>query len=300
MKSLISLFDLKTFVFTAGVFGIVLGASAQQTLLFEVSKEGEPTSYLYGTMHMKDENFQRCEGKITTYIEKCQVYSGELDMENVQPTPEMAAAMLMVTTSLESLYAKKADYEIVKAFLESKFGAMASQIQAMKPFWIMSTLTSLDQGGNMNREDIVDIRLQKASEAAGLKIQPLETIDEQLSAINAIPLKEQAEMLLEYINDLENETGDDMTEKIKACYAKSDLSCLETVYNENQFGENAEGALISGRNKVMVERLTAMMASGKSVFCAVGALHLPGEQGLIVLLRNNGYTITPVNYRPCP
>lgn len=299
MRTTLYNFGLKSLALVSGLFVLASYATAQQTLLFEISKKGEPTSYLYGTMHMKDENFQRCETKLAEYVKKCDVFSGELDLENVQPTAEMAMAMMMVTTSLKSLYADVADYNKVKAYLDEKFGDMAAQIAVMKPFWIMSTLTSLEQGANMNKEDIVDVRLQKAAAAAGLAVKPLETIEEQLNAINAISLKEQAEMLLEYIEDETTHNTNDMMEQIKACYAKSDLSCLETVYNENQFGKEAEGALIIGRNKTMIERLSAMMSAGKSVFCAVGALHLPGEQGLITLLRNSGYTVTPVNYMPC-
>jgi len=43
----------------------------------------------------------------------------------------------------------------------------------------------------------------------------------------------------------------------------------------------------------MVKRLKKLMAE-KSLVFAVGALHLPGENGLIDLLRAEGYTVTGV------
>jgi uncharacterized protein YbaP (TraB family) len=281
---------------TAGFFGLAFGiqTNAQQTLLFEISKSGQPTSYIYGTMHMKDQNFIDCEDKLAAYVKKANVFSGELDLNDVQPTAELAMSMLMVTTSLKGLYTE-ADYKKVKAHLEKKLGQMAGQIEMMKPFWIMSTLTAMNQEDNMKREDIVDIRLQAIAEKAGLEVKALETLEEQLAAINAISLKEQAKMLLESIEQEE----DDMTEKIRACYAKSDLSCLEAVYNEQAFDSGAEAALITGRNKTMADRLASMMKEGKSVFSAVGALHLPGENGVIALLKAKGYTVKPVYYLPC-
>jgi uncharacterized protein YbaP (TraB family) len=30
------------------------------------------------------------------------------------------------------------------------------------------------------------------------------------------------------------------------------------------------------------------------VFISIGALHLPGKQGLVALLREAGYTVTPI------
>jgi uncharacterized protein YbaP (TraB family) len=55
-----------------------------------------------------------------------------------------------------------------------------------------------------------------------------------------------------------------------------------------------EQRIILDRNKIMAERAAPILATG-NVFMAVGALHLPGEGGVIELLRKQGFTVTAVN-----
>jgi uncharacterized protein len=49
--------------------------------------------------------------------------------------------------------------------------------------------------------------------------------------------------------------------------------------------------MVKARNKVMSERAEKILAEG-SAFIAVGALHLPGDKGLVELFRKAGYTMT--------
>jgi len=52
--------------------------------------------------------------------------------------------------------------------------------------------------------------------------------------------------------------------------------------------------LVYGRNRNWVNKLQEIMPQ-QSLLVAVGAGHLLGEQGLITLLRNAGYTVEPAN-----
>ena len=52
--------------------------------------------------------------------------------------------------------------------------------------------------------------------------------------------------------------------------------------------------MVTARNTVMVDNAEPILADG-SAFIAVGALHLPGEGGLIELFRKHGYSVTAVN-----
>jgi uncharacterized protein YbaP (TraB family) len=53
-------------------------------------------------------------------------------------------------------------------------------------------------------------------------------------------------------------------------------------------------AMITDRNKVMVDHAQPILAKG-NVFMAVGALHLPGPEGLVEDFRKAGYTVTAVD-----
>lgn len=288
---------LKPTIAAAALLFFGHSVTAQKTLLFEVSKGNERPSYVFGTMHVDEPGFKACESKLSGYVAKCTAFSGELNMDDVQPTPELVMQMMMTTTSLKALYTAE-EYAKVKSYLEEKLGPMAGQIEAFKPFWIMATVMQIDEGMTLDStavETVVDARLQEQAKAAGLKIQPLETVSEQMAAIDAISLKEQAQMLLESIDQDE----EDLMDSMKSCYAAADLDCMTALYNDNRFTSGAEGVLVVNRNKTMHERLVALIESGESVFCAVGALHLVGEEGLVALLETSGYSVKPVYYLPC-
>ena len=50
--------------------------------------------------------------------------------------------------------------------------------------------------------------------------------------------------------------------------------------------------MVTTRNHGMAENAEPILAAG-STFIAVGALHLPGKEGLVELLRQAGYTVSP-------
>ena len=54
-----------------------------------------------------------------------------------------------------------------------------------------------------------------------------------------------------------------------------------------------EDILLNNRNYNWVEKLKKLMP-GKSLVVAVGAGHLPGDKGVINLLRKAGFTVTPI------
>ena len=45
----------------------------------------------------------------------------------------------------------------------------------------------------------------------------------------------------------------------------------------------------------MLERMLPSLQQGNS-FVAIGALHLPGKQGLLAMLEQQGYTLTRLDY----
>ncbi|MEE0974926.1 MAG: TraB/GumN family protein, partial [Muribaculaceae bacterium] len=59
------------------------------------------------------------------------------------------------------------------------------------------------------------------------------------------------------------------------------------------FDPQSQARLVDNRNKAWVNTITDIIADKSTIVC-VGALHLPGDNGLINLLRGQGYTVTPI------
>ncbi len=274
---------------------------AQKTsLLWEIKKKGsKESSYLYGTMHSADTKLFQKRDAIFDYVQKCNVFSGELDL-NETPDPMAMSMQMMAEEPLSNWYSEE-DYAIIDAYLNEKLGEMTPVISMFKPFWIMATLIQLEEGmipdeASTGEEQglVIDDQLQRYAESNGLKIRALETMQEQMDAINGISMEEQAEMLLELAK--ETESQNDITEALKSGYVDGDLQAMYEVYKDESFSTNIEKLLIDVRNKNMAERLATSIEEGNVVFCAIGALHLPGEEGVIERLIEMGYKVKPVKY----
>jgi uncharacterized protein YbaP (TraB family) len=78
-------------------------------------------------------------------------------------------------------------------------------------------------------------------------------------------------------------------------YREQNLELLDSLSNKSDPGMEADymDLLLYGRNRHWVEQMPALMKENSLLF-AVGAGHLPGEQGVINLLRKKGYKLTPM------
>lgn len=270
-------------------------AVAQKTLLFEVTKPAQKgRSYLYGTMHRVDSAFLACEGFFRERIRECEVFSGELDFNQLEANQELARAMMLQDTLFSELFTEE-EYAFVKAEMSERWGPMASSMERLKPFWLAS-LWAADGEEMFDPEAVVDVRLQRMAEEEMLGQHPLETVGEQLSAIERIEIDEQVDYLLKVMRD---STSIEQTQALTEAYSRGRLDEIEKIYLENRLEKGAEGALIVARNEIMATRLQELLERELSVFCAVGALHLIGETGLIARLNEMGYTLKAVDYLPC-
>jgi uncharacterized protein YbaP (TraB family) len=117
----------------------------------------------------------------------------------------------------------------------------------------------------------------------------------QLSIFDSIPYKMQANELLSYINDKDKDSkASKEYEELAAAYRSQQLDKLEALTKKEEFGiENFADVLLYNRNNNWVKKLELLMSSNP-VVVAVGAGHLPGEKGVITLLRKAGYHVDPV------
>jgi uncharacterized protein YbaP (TraB family) len=104
-----------------------------------------------------------------------------------------------------------------------------------------------------------------------------------------------AEMILETIRNQEEEK--ESTLKLMEFYSKEKVDKLIPLL-EKQSVEimNFEDVFLYNRNKAWVPKIEKEMKN-KSCFIAVGAAHLFGKKGLIELLMEAGYTVTPISSR---
>jgi uncharacterized protein YbaP (TraB family) len=78
------------------------------------------------------------------------------------------------------------------------------------------------------------------------------------------------------------------------CYLKQDLNKLGELMNDAELSPEFNANFLVKRNQNWIPQISKMVQE-KPIFIAVGAGHLPGEQGVLKLLQEAGYTVSPIN-----
>jgi uncharacterized protein len=276
--------------------GVDAGNGPGNTLLWKISGNGlSKPSYLFGTIHLLCAEDAELSDNMKKVISDADEVYFEVDMDNLfDMFGAMSKMKMKGDTTLRDLLNEE-DYEKVKTFFEENSSQLPfSMLEKFKPILAASLL----QSGELPCEKtaVMETVIMGEAKKNNKKIKGLETMAFQAGILDSIPYKLQAEQLLKYVTDA-NETSEsgesEMTEMWKA-YNEQDLRKLEELLIKSDMGiNNYTDLLLYRRNHNWVTKLKTLLPD-RTLLVAVGAGHLPGEQGVINLLRKEGYTVTPV------
>ena len=269
---------------------------AENSLLWRISGKGLPTtSYLYGTIHMIDKKDFFLTDSTRSAIDRAKLVTFEINMEDMMNlSAQMGLMMKSFMSGGQSLsdLLSKEDYALVKAHFD-KQGLPLFLFERMKPMFL-TVLADTDLSGGLGGDgDMVsyEMKIMDIAQQGKKKMGGLETAEYQMSMFDSIPYKEQAEMLVESLKSTGTEGGqfDDMVK----LYKNQDIVGMGTMMGEDETIGGHEDLLLNQRNRNWIPIMGDMMLA-QPTFFAVGAGHLGGEQGVVSLLRNAGYTVEPV------
>ena len=273
-------------------------------IFWKVEKDGISPSWLMGTMHVTDprvlampEPARRVWPQAQTVIvESDEILDEKKAMASLFAKPELT--MLTDGSTITGMLST-ADAKRLEDGLKSR-GLALPLVARMQP-WMISSFVSLpacEMARKAQGASFLDKRIAEDATAEGKTLVGLETMEEQLSAMASLPLKFHIDALIETL--ALGTRMNDAVETMVQLYLSGDigltmpmLKTLTPAGTDPDRGYAAfEQRIIIDRNHVMAERAVPHFARGH-VFMAVGALHLPGEEGVIALLRKAGYTVTP-------
>jgi uncharacterized protein len=277
-------------------------------LLWRIEREGAAASHLFGTMHMSDPRVLELSGEAgeafrdatTVVIETTDVLDEARMMGAILAQPELT--MFTDGTRLADLLSPE-DRRIVEDGLAAR-GIPLESVQKMKP-WMLAAVVALpacELARKAAGASVLDQKLAEDAVAAGKELAGLETVGEQLSAMASLPIEFHVEGLVETLKL--GDRIDDVMETMITLYLAGETGMFwplfRAVLPAGEAGESGyaafEEALITTRNRTMAERAAPFLDAG-GAFVAVGAMHLPGDDGLVALLRDAGYAVTPVAAR---
>lgn len=275
-------------------------------LLWKIEKEGRQPSWLFGTMHMTDPRVtsltpaaqKAFDASATVVIETTEVLDQAAMMAAIMAKPELM--MFTDSTTLSSLLSPEDKITVDKAL--EKRGIPPASVAKMKP-WMISAMLSLpacELARKAEGAPVLDVKLAEEAKADGKQLKGLETVAGQLEAMASLPMEFHMKGLVDTLKL--GDRMDDVIETMIVLYTKGDTGMFWPLFRAVLPGgeDDASGyaafeqTMVTARNTVMVDNAEPILADG-SAFIAVGALHLPGEGGLIELFRKHGYSVTAVN-----
>jgi uncharacterized protein len=285
---------MKTIVKKIALLGLLIVSAgskihAQNTnekssLLWEVSGKGlTKPSYLFGTIHMICEKDFVMKPKVVNAFSKTDKLALEINLAD----PNEITTMQQMAMGKEPLSKKltKSQLDKLESILKSQAGMSVSQVDNFTMQTILSLLAIKSFG--CNNLKFYEMEFVAKAKEKQIPIMGFEKVAEQMDYLSKSFSDD------EMINYLEKNDSE-MTTKMVSIYLKEDIKTLyEFTTNKEFMSEESSKWMLIYRNNNWIKKMPEMMQK-ESVFFAVGAAHLGGENGVINLLRNAGYTVKPI------
>lgn len=229
-----------------------------QQILWEISGKGlKKPSYLFGTYHSNDKRiFEFSDSLYLAFL---------------------TSKAIVLEADLYEMYGKYNPRQQLYSMMIDHEG---------KTYTRKKNASSTSYGTEDGYPQFLDAYFQQIALLHNKKVIPLETIDEQSQAYLNITYNKPKPLIESMTWTKDNLLG---------IYLDGDLDQLEKVMKSQlSVSENAYRLLITNRNINMVHGIDSILRK-QHVFIAVGAAHLPGNEGVLALLQQKGYHIRPMN-----
>lgn len=253
--------------------------------------------YLAGTVHiLRDSDYP-----LPTAFEKAysnsQQLAFEIDIEETQNAnfqlQMMQAIALPEGTTLAQVLAPETIQKL-QTYLDDN-GLQLDQFKGLKPSMIATTLTMIELKklgvSNMG----VDLYFYQKARQDNKQVLALESAEQQISFLAQMGQGQEDMMILQTLKEIE--TLDNEFSKMLTSWRQGDLQLLEEIFiapMKTEF-EPVYQQLLVTRNKNWLPQLKGYLKTAETEMVLVGSAHLPGEDGLLNLLKKSGYRISQLD-----
>ena len=294
-------------------FGLIASAivafafCANAQLLWKISGNGlEKPSYVFGTHHVAPASMLDSIPGFNQAIADCDVVYGEVEKEGLVGAETQQKMLAMITAPADSTLSTVLDAKTIAA-IDSIFkdfsGGMAgaAQLEPMKPAFVetqLALIATMKLFPNFNPAEQIDISIQTRAAQLGKPTGGFESADFQLDLLYGASISQQARDLTKTVTNFHKTKQSSLT--LADSYKHQDLNALYSAMmkelDEEDYTPEEKKIrfekLFTSRNKNWAEQLNTLMPQ-KSILVVVGAGHLPGDDGLLDLLKRKGYTVEP-------
>jgi uncharacterized protein YbaP (TraB family) len=256
-------------------------------------QSGAKVLYLAGSVHALGADAY----PLSAAYEQAFAAAGTLVEEiNLAEAEQLAAAPMLLAKGLytdgrtfESVVAKDTSTLVASRLKDT--GIPPEMIRMMKPWMVMLMITALEaQKAGLDAALGLDKYFFDKAKSANKPVVALETAESQIDRFDKMPESLQEQMLRSTLMELEVQR--DSIAAMIGAWRRGDAAALEKMALSSFDGyRGAYTSLIVERNHNWVPQIEACMTRPQPCFVVVGAAHLVGPDGLLVLLRKKGYRI---------
>ncbi len=150
-----------------------------------------------------------------------------------------------------------------------------------------------NKSGDFEENTWLDMYIYQTGKKMGKTTFGLETFEQSTEFLKKAE-KAESEDDKDYRVDWEKQKErNKLSEQLEPAYRRQDLDLVDSITRYTS-GESFTKYILTERNKVFVNNIDSLIHTGKKVFAGMGCAHLPGEEGVIEMLRSKGYTVEPL------
>lgn len=250
------------------------------------------SSYIFGTIHLDDEKVMAIPDSLLRRLAVADTLMLELELNDLGSVDVLRKMLFTDGRNLAQVIGETSFNEVSEALINTGNDLPDDVITFLKPWAAMLLLIRPENSTGT----FLDKRLADLARNAGIRVQGLETVNEQLSVFDDIAMEDQVNLLQSAMSTLVDK--DDAYKQLLDAYLGGDLEELVSIADtqlpkDRQLAELLNKKLILERNERMFIRMQTQLQAGNT-FIAVGALHLPGQMGLLNKLNKAGYRLIRV------
>lgn len=257
---------------------------------------GAHVSFLFGTLHHLDGNYLLKEHPTLLQLATgAELMVGEAAPGDAREYHGTDWSKRPAGTSLKNLLTP-ADFRYVSEEFQKATGQSIEGYLYYYPS-VLRSMVKWARSTNRPPEEIEyhivpDLLFAQVAKSKGIPQAGLETLEQSIAAQLSVPLKDQAFLLVEGLDDAKI---DSIIADMDTCYKAQDLDCFCKIMDLEHYSYPGDKQMLKGRNLLWMEKLPTILRE-KRAFVYVGSGHLCGEYGLLALLRKEGFFIVPMRY----
>ncbi|MES2882172.1 MAG: TraB/GumN family protein, partial [Bacteroidota bacterium] len=253
------------------------------SLMWEITGKGvSKPSYLFGTMHVSNKMVFHLSDSFYLAIKNADVVA-------VETNPGYYSSYRQ-----RGNFSEPRDFLSINTLKAFPYEKLLGPALSSNPSMINSFLyrNNTNGGADFEEDTYLDLYIYQVGKKWGKKLCGVEDFDESMTLMREAYSDAANDKKAERRNyDVDAEFS---YAKMEEAYRTGNLDLLDTINKANSRSEAFDEKFLYRRNEIQANSIDSIIKSKSSLFVGVGAAHLPGDRGVIEMLRSKGFKLRPI------